>query len=289
VTSTIVNPELDRIAEEVLAVMDRSGEACDDFYQFACGGWLENTTVPETATAWARSIDEIEKRNLESLQQILDAQWPLISTLYKDCQNTTAINALGAKPLNNTLFQKLLSIQDRDNLMQALGLIHLLSVDALFSFRVAPEPALNKMIVFVGPGDLGLQVQDYNNKTITDAYQAHIDKIFNLIERPSFNAAAVVMLETELAKKLDAADPDNTPYPETIEQFKNYHAIGDGWKVYFSVLGISESSTASVTVLQPAFVKAVTDLIKMISEKPDTMQSITSYLAYHLVAGTAEV
>ena len=286
-TSSIftVNPELDRIAEEVLAVMDRSGEACDDFYQFACGGWLENTTVPETDTAWARGIDEIEKRNLESLEQILDAQWPLISTLYKDCQNTAAINALGAKPLSTAL-KTLNSIQSPDSLMHALGGIHLLSVDALFSFRVAPEPALNKMIAFVGPGDLGLQVQDYNNKNTTDAYQAHIDKIFNLVKLPpSFNATAVVTLEKELAKEL----ADNTPYPETLEQFKDNHAIGmAGWRAYFSVLGISESDpTASVTVIQPAFVKAVTNLINI--SEPDTMQSLTSYLAYHLVAGTAEV
>jgi hypothetical protein len=39
-------------AARILESMDRDSDPCEDFYQFACGGWIRQHPVPESQSTW---------------------------------------------------------------------------------------------------------------------------------------------------------------------------------------------------------------------------------------------
>src|SRR5213593_1689164 len=52
--------------------LDRTADACTDFYQFACGGWIAKNPVPADRRAWGR-FQEVQDRNFTILRRILEA------------------------------------------------------------------------------------------------------------------------------------------------------------------------------------------------------------------------
>ncbi|XP_034022123.1 membrane metallo-endopeptidase-like 1 [Thalassophryne amazonica] len=92
-------------AARLLQNMDESVQPCDNFYQYACGGWLEHHVIPETSSQ--HSIFDILRDKLEIVlkgaletenEQERDAIRK-VKILYSSCMNESLIEQRDSEPL----------------------------------------------------------------------------------------------------------------------------------------------------------------------------------------------
>uniref|UniRef100_A0A8C7QK88 Membrane metallo-endopeptidase-like 1 n=1 Tax=Oncorhynchus mykiss TaxID=8022 RepID=A0A8C7QK88_ONCMY len=101
-SNVCTTPECVTAAARLLQNMDATVEACQNFYQYACGGWLERHVIPETSSR--HSVFDILRDKLEIVlkgpmhDQDRDA-FKKAKTLYSSCMNETLIEQLDSKPL----------------------------------------------------------------------------------------------------------------------------------------------------------------------------------------------
>ncbi|XP_017046056.1 neprilysin-2 isoform X1 [Drosophila ficusphila] len=93
-------------ASIVLRKMRPEVEPCDNFYEFACGTYLEEENIPDDKVAIS-TFSVISDKLQEQLKDIITAERPesepkhfrLPNLLYKACMNKTLIESLGAEPI----------------------------------------------------------------------------------------------------------------------------------------------------------------------------------------------
>ncbi|XP_057640671.1 membrane metallo-endopeptidase-like 1 [Chionomys nivalis] len=96
-------------AARILQNMDNSQEPCDNFYQYACGGWLRRHVIPETNSRY--SVFDILRDELEViLKGVLEdsslKDRPAVEkakTLYRSCMNESVIEKRDSQPLLDIL------------------------------------------------------------------------------------------------------------------------------------------------------------------------------------------
>ena len=93
--------------------MDKSVDACTDFFEYANGTWLKSTEIPASETRWG-SFNILTDNNNGILQEILEkaaaeqrrlraADTQLIGDYYSSCMDEAAIEKAGIKPLEAVL------------------------------------------------------------------------------------------------------------------------------------------------------------------------------------------
>jgi len=88
-------------AESVISAMDMTADPCDDFYQFACGGWMANNVIPDGKSRWGRFY-ELRDDVDNALHTLVggDHNPPSVAvrnlmTMYRACMDTDTIEAAG--------------------------------------------------------------------------------------------------------------------------------------------------------------------------------------------------
>ncbi|KAK7109172.1 endothelin-converting enzyme homolog isoform X2 [Littorina saxatilis] len=78
-------------ASTIMAAMDPEADPCQDFFQYACGGWVRQNPIPKGYHKWDRS-QELSGQNLYVLKRYLDSDVPLkgkaenkTQTFYRTC------------------------------------------------------------------------------------------------------------------------------------------------------------------------------------------------------------
>ena len=288
--------------------LDRSVDPCVDFYKFSCGGWEKNNPIPADQAGWS-VYAKLGNENQQFLWGILedDAKAPSgssssprtavqqkVGDYFAACMNTTAIDALGDKPIEPEL-ARIDALQTRAEILSALTRLHHEYAGSFFFGSGTDQDAIDSstIIVALEAGGLGLPDRDYYTKTddksvkVRGQYTAYIQQLLSLTgesaDQAKADADAALKIETALAKasltRVERRDPHNTYHMETIAELEKLAPSID-WLEYFKVQGAPD--VAKLNVSQPEFMKAVEAELTA-----EDISALRGYLRFHLLSAAA--
>lgn len=108
-----LTPECIEAAASIREKMNVSADPCDNFFQFACGSWMENNPIPDDQSnfgiyTWLRSNVDLKIKALleKPISKRRDSEAAQkAKTFYNSCMNETEIEEADEKPLIKLLKQ----------------------------------------------------------------------------------------------------------------------------------------------------------------------------------------
>ncbi|MEO8194704.1 MAG: M13 family metallopeptidase [Gemmatimonadales bacterium] len=264
------------------ANVDRTVNACIDFYQFANGGWLRNNPLPGAYSRWG-SFDELGEKNQAALTSILqsaqadaDAKqataYKMLGTYYNTCMDSAAAESQGATALQPEL-NRISAINDKTALQREIASLQLNGVPVLFGFgSVQDDKNSTSVIGGAYQGGLSLPDRDYYLKTDSQSleirrnYVAHVQRMLELggssPAQAAQDAQRVMAFETALAvaarPRVELRNPELNYNYRTAAQLASM-TPSFSWNRYFADLG--RPDIPAVNVQNPKFFATVDSLM----------------------------
>jgi putative endopeptidase len=286
-----------------LANLDRSVSPCDNFFQFADGGWLKANPIPAAYSSWG-TFNILRDHNEDVLHDILEeaakdraakpgSSWQKIGDYYAACMDESQIETAGVKPLEPE-FDRIGAIHDAATLQAEIARLQRDGVNAVFGFGPQQDfKDSTREIAGVRQGGLGLPERDYylrdddKSKQLRDGYVQHVTNMFKLLgdggAAASAEAKTVLDIETSLAKasmkRVDMRNPDNVYHMKTVAELRELapHFV---WNAYFEEIG--SPSVSELNVGQPDFLKEVDAALTAVP-----LADWKTYLRWHLIHTSA--
>jgi putative endopeptidase len=285
------------------ANLDETVKPCEDFFQYATGGWRKRNPVPPAYSRWG-AFNILAEQNRDKSRAILEAAAAnksapassverKIGDMYASCMDEAAVEAAGLKPLEPMLddVQKLNDVRGLQSLATRL---RRRGVPVLFGFFVMPDSkntAVN--VAYAGQGGLSLPDRDYylkqdeKSKETREKFVAHAARMFELMgdapDKARAQAQTVLAVETKLAEasmdRVQLRNPQLTYHKKTLAELKEL-GTNFSWERFFKDIGHPEIK--EVVVRQPEFFKA---LDKELTARP--IGDWQTYLRWHVVRNFA--
>ncbi|KAF5324773.1 hypothetical protein D9611_004556 [Ephemerocybe angulata] len=195
-----LEPHCVALAASILGSLDVTQDPCENFYDFANGGWLSSHPLPADKSSFG-NFEALAQQNKQVLQRIVersaeasesvsnyDYDAEILKKLgdqYKSCLDEKYLNEIGEKPLRHIVkvIRKLYREEDTDitakvfkgeqegtdstpkfnGLTAALSYLHSRGIPALFGFDIEGDVGEdpNKMALWFNQPELGLPSKEY--------------------------------------------------------------------------------------------------------------------------------
>ena len=281
------------------ANMDTTVRPGDDFYEFACGGWMKNNPLTAEYSRFGtfdKLIEDNHKQLNDLIEGIAASEHPAgsleqkIGALYNCVMDSVAQNEMGTQPVQDDL-TAIRNAEDKAALFAHAAKLYRKGVPGLFGFYIGADIKNSKQnILQVYQGGLTLGEKEYyldNDAATTkirDAYKAYVADMFELYGLGSSAEcekmmADVMRIETRMAHKVLNAtqrrNPEATYHKMSYDSLCNEYS-GIDWNVFFPAVGVE--GVTELSVKQPI---ALREAEKIWAE--ESLEALKTYVSWALV------
>ncbi|KAG6917789.1 hypothetical protein DXG01_001061 [Tephrocybe rancida] len=199
---TCLTPQCILLSGSILSSLDTSQNPCENFYDFATGGWLRAHPLPADKGSYG-NFEALAQQNRQVIQRILESdstpaafksnpdQGVLrkLRDFYVSCTNENALDNLGSTPLLEFVQSlrkkfrgdfKNSGSKDSTDLTSALAFLHSQGIESLFSFEIEGDVGRdpNDMALWFSQPSLGLPSKEYyEDKAVLEVYQEVVERL----------------------------------------------------------------------------------------------------------------
>ncbi|MBR1809487.1 MAG: M13 family metallopeptidase [Paludibacteraceae bacterium] len=279
-----------------LTNLDTTAVPQNDFYQYACGGWMEQNPLTAEYSRFG-SFDKLAENNRKQLNELIEdiaskqhkkgSIEQKIGDIYNLAMDTARRDAEGIGTLQPEL-EAIAAISDRSSLSRLLGESMTYGIWGMYVDADEMNSSMNILKTYQGGFTLGQKDyyldQDENTVKIRNAYVDHVKNMFALFgyENPEALSQTVLRLETRLAKaaksNVELRDPMANYNKMSLDDLKALVPEVD-WDAF---LGAMNVTTDSVSVGQ---INHLQEAGRMLADEP--LEDLKTLFAWQTINGAA--
>lgn len=276
--------------------LDTTVVAQNDFYDFACGGWMKNNPLTPEYSRFG-SFDKLALNNLEQVNGLIQdiaagkhAKGSIeqkIGDIYNMAMDTTRRDKEGIEPIRKTL-DEIAAISDRSQLSEVLGKAMEYGIWGMYVEADAMNSSMNILNEYQGGFALGEKEYYFDTDEATtrirNEYRQHVARMFALFGYADADAKAetVLRLETRLAgaafNNVELRDPQANYNKMSVAELQDLVPQVD-WKTYFAAMNIAPDS------LSVGQVRHLQEAGKMLADEP--LEDLKTLFIWQAIDGCA--
>ncbi|MEG1915107.1 MAG: M13 family metallopeptidase [Muribaculaceae bacterium] len=270
----------------------------NDFFQYACGGWMKNNPLEGQYSRFG-TFDQLGENNKTQVRELIqnlgkenNAKGSVaqkVDDLYKMGIDSVRLNKEGGNPIQEDLAK--IANLNRKDLTKIIASQHN-GIGAPFfgTFVMSDLKDANVNVLYMSQGGMSLGDRDYyllnddSSKKIRAEYLKYLQKVFSLsgysASKAKKAATNIMKIETILAKvamsREELRDYSKQYNARTVAELKKDYPNID-WNTYFTTIGLKDVD--KMIVCQLNSMAKVNELMKTLSD-----QELKDYLSYSIIS-----